>query len=362
MKFGRLVGFVALLLGLYLLWYIRFILLLALSAVALATVLNRIVRQFAHWHLKRGVAIVITLAAIALLVAVILTIAIPPFINQVRQWLDQAPIDVARISAWLEKIDQRLPIEWSDQLQQLDMFIRDIPKIGSSIFSNFFLIFRGMLSFLINFLLVLAVTVMLLANPRAYRHGFVLLFPQFYRYRTQQILDRCEQSLVAWGIGIVFNMAIITVMSFIGLAAIGIPLPIGNAFIAGLLTFIPNVGPVLSVVPPGILALLESPWKAIAVIILYVVIQQVEGNLLTPLVMKRQVALLPAITLISQVICGFLFGFLGLFLALPLVVIGQVWVKELLIRDIMNVWYRQDPETHLGINTIHMPQILFPED
>lgn len=342
-KFGKLIGLIALLIGLYLLWKIRVVVLLTFSAVAISTVLNRIVRQLVRWRLQRGLAIVVTLTTTFAALAIILILTIPPFVDQVVQWLDQVPVEVAQISSWLTTVDDRLPIELSDQVQQLDTFIRDIPRVLRSIFNNFFLFFRATLSLAINSLLVLTVTIMLLANPKAYRQAFTTVFPQFYRHRIQKILDSCEQALVAWGVGIFFNMVVITILSFAGLRLIDVPLPIGNAFIAGILTFIPNVGPVLSVVPPAILGLLEAPWKAAAVIVLYVLIQQAESNFLTPLVMKHQVSLLPAITLVSQLICGVLFGFLGLFLALPIVVIGQVWLQELLIKDIMNKWYQQEP-------------------
>lgn len=338
MKFGKLIGLIALLAGLYLLWRIRLVVLLAFAAVAIATVLNRVVRQLLKWRFKRGPAIVVTLISLFALIAVVFAIATPPFVAQARQWLDQVPLEIARISQWIDQLNQWIPVELSDQLRRLDTFIRDIPQLVRSVFDNFLAFFRGTVSFLLNFLLVLVVTIMLLANPRAYRRAFVTLFPQFYRYRVQEILDHCERSLVAWGIGIIFNMLVITLMSFVGLMVIGVPLPIANAFIAGLMTFIPNVGPVISVIPPTLLALLESPWKGLAVLILYIVIQQVESNCLTPLVMKRQVSLLPAATLLSQLIFGLLFGFLGLFLALPMVVIGQVWLQELLVKDIMNQW------------------------
>jgi predicted PurR-regulated permease PerM len=97
------------------------------------------------------------------------------------------------------------------------------------------------------------------------------------------------------------------------------------------------------VIPPIALALLDAPWKAVAVLILYIVIQQLESNVLTPLVMEKQVSLPPAVTLASQVIFASFFGFLGLFLALPLVVILQVWIKELLVKDILNDW--QNPKS-----------------
>ncbi|MBE9102000.1 AI-2E family transporter [Vacuolonema iberomarrocanum] len=351
MKFGKLVGAIALLLGLYLLWRVRFIGLLVFTAVALATVLNRIVRRLTRWRLERGLAIMITFVMIFALIAIAMAVIVPRFIAQVSQWLDRAPLEIAQISIWLNQLDDQVPAELSSQLQQLDTFIRDIPQVVRSVFNNFFLLLRGTLSMVVNVLLVLVVTIMLLANPVAYRRAFVLLFPQFYRHRLQEILDHCERSLVAWGIGILFNMVVITLMSFAGLAIIDVPLPIGNALIAGILTFIPNVGPVLSVVPPALLGLLEAPWKAAAVVVLYIVIQQVEGNLLTPMVMEHQVSLLPALTLISQLICGVLFGFMGLFLALPLVVVGQVWLQELLVRDVMNNW-RDNPFAN-GNRTTH---------
>ena len=93
-----------------------------------------------------------------------------------------------------------------------------------------------------------------------------------------------------------------------------------------------------ALVPPMAIALLENPWKSIAVLILYIVIQQVESHLLTPYVMAQQVSLLPAITLLSQVFFATFFGFLGLLLALPLTVVAQVWLKEVVIIDVLDRW------------------------
>jgi predicted PurR-regulated permease PerM len=342
-KFGKLVGIVVLTLGLFLLWRVRFVVLLGFLSVTLATILNKMVRQLTRWHIKRGWAIALTLFMILIIVTIILAIAVPPFLDQVRQWLDQAPTEVSQIRIWIEELDRRVPLELSQIGQQLDMFVRDIPRVARSLFNNFFLLFRQTLGILVNSFLVLAATVMLLADPKTYRRAFVSLFPEFYRARVQEVLSRCEDALVGWGLGILFNMVVITLMSFIGLMFIGVPLPIANACIAGVLTFIPNVGPVLSVVPPAVLALLEAPWKAVAVIILYVAIQQIESNFLTPLVMKQQVSLLPAVTLLSQLVFGLLFGFFGLFLALPIVVVGQVWLQEIVVKDIMDNWRQAEP-------------------
>jgi predicted PurR-regulated permease PerM len=86
------------------------------------------------------------------------------------------------------------------------------------------------------------------------------------------------------------------------------------------------------------IALLDAPWKAGAVLAVYFLIQQLEQYLLVPTVMAKQVSLLPAVTLLSQIIFAIFFGFLGLLLALPLVIVGQIWIKEVLVKDVLDRW------------------------
>ena len=111
-------------------------------------------------------------------------------------------------------------------------------------------------------------------------------------------------------------MAVITVLSGIGLLILGVRLPLANSLIAGILTFIPNLGPTLSVIPPTAMALLDAPWKAVAVIILYIVIQQLESNVLTPIVMQKQVSLLPAVYAVSSGSFCRIFWYFGLVFSL----------------------------------------------
>jgi predicted PurR-regulated permease PerM len=145
-------------------------------------------------------------------------------------------------------------------------------------------------------------------------------------------------------------MSVITFLSLIGLSVLQVPLALAHAVLAGLLNLIPNIGPGLSVIPPVTIALLDSPLKAGFVLILYFLIQQFESNLLTPYVMAQQVALLPAVTLIAQVFFATFFGFLGLLLALPLTVVAQVWIREALIKDILNQW-SASPKTLAAIDS-----------
>jgi predicted PurR-regulated permease PerM len=135
-------------------------------------------------------------------------------------------------------------------------------------------------------------------------------------------------------------MGFIAVFSAVGLWLLQVPLVLAHALLAGLLNFIPNIGPTLSVFLPMTVALLDAPWKAIAVLILYIVIQQVESYWLTPTIMAKQVALLPAVTLISQLIFASMFGALGLVVAIPLTVVAKTWIEEVLLTDVMDQWER----------------------
>ncbi|NJP22315.1 MAG: AI-2E family transporter, partial [Hydrococcus sp. CRU_1_1] len=161
----------------------------------------------------------------------------------------------------------------------------------------------------LSLLFLLVLTFMLLAEPNAYRQAFIRLFPSFYRRRVDAILVRCDRALQKWLAAIFFNMLLVGIFSFIGLLVMQIPLALSQATIAGLFTFIPNIGPVLSVVPPMAIALLENPWKALFVLIFYIVIQQIDSQLLTRLIIKQPISLFPAITLLTQFICKFLWFF-----------------------------------------------------
>ncbi|MGL5804006.1 MAG: AI-2E family transporter, partial [Xenococcaceae cyanobacterium] len=145
-------------------------------------------------------------------------------------------------------------------------------------------------------------------------------------------------SLVGWIRGTLIAMLAIGFLSFIGLSVLRVRIPLVNAALAGLLEFIPNVGPTLSIIPPMLLAFLDAPWKAGAVVILYLAIQQFESLVLVPIIMKQTVNLLPVFTILAVIVFASFFGFLGLFLAIPLLIVFQIWLKEVLVKDVLNTW------------------------
>lgn len=340
MDFGKWIGFLALGVSLYILWQIRQVLLLAFLAVVLATALNRVVQRLQRSKVKRGVAVLLSVVTLLTLLVGFVFVIVPPLIEQFQQLVQIVPAGLERLRGWADQLQSRFIPGRSleDYIPNSNDLIRQIQPVAGRLFGNFFNLFSNFLAIVVNLLLVLVLTIMLLGSPAPYRRGFIQLFPAFYRRRIDDILTKCDVALGGWLAGILFNMAVITVLSGVGLLLLGVPLALVNALLAGLLTFIPNVGPTLSVIPPIAIALLDAPWKAIAVLLLYIGIQQIETNILTPRVMEKQVSLLPAVTLLSQVVFAVFFGFLGLLLALPLAVVAQVWLQEILVKDVLDNW------------------------
>lgn len=343
MKFGQWLGLFALAISLYILWQIRQVVLLVFASVVLATVLNRVVRRIQRYRINRGIAIAITMTILLALIIGFFAVIVPRIVEQLQELLTLIPVISDRLRIWYNWLQTVVPVQVFENFDLLNNLAGQLQSLVAQILGNFFVLLNTSLTAILSFLLFLVVTMMLLANPVPYRRILILTFPAFYRRRVDQILQECEAALIGWIKGTLITMFFIALLSFIGLSVLRVPLPLVNAALAGLFEFIPNLGPTLSVFPPVLLALLDAPWKAVAVIGLYVVIQQIESLILVPLIMQQEVSLLPVFTILAVVVFASFFGFLGLFLAIPLLIVTQIWLKEVLVKDVLNKWRGNAP-------------------
>lgn len=331
-------GVVALTLSLYILWQIRQLILLIFTAIVIANALNILVKQFQKLKIKRWLAVVLSVFILLALAITFVWLIVPPVVEQLEQLIELVPEGIGQLNDWLIILEEQLSPEILEFLPTIEQINQQIQPIFNRLLGGGFTFFSTSVGIILNILLVLVLTIMLLADPIPYRKGFIRLFPSFYRRRVDEILLLCEKALQGWLVGTLFSITFLLFASFIILSVLEIDLALAQAMLTGILTFIPNFGAVLSVIPPMAIALLDNPWKSLAVLILYIILQQIEGSVLTPIVMKQQVSLFPAFTLLAQVFFATFFGFLGLFLALPLTVVGQIWVQEVLIKDVLDNW------------------------
>lgn len=347
MKFGQWLGLFCLIVSLLILWQFRQTLLLLFTAVVLATAFNRIAQRLQKSGAKRGVALLLTLSLIFFISLFIILLIVPPFIGQFVQLISLVPAGAAQVLEQLQLLNTQLPT-WFPRLaipdfsdfQTLEPYLRNFLTNFFGFFGNSFTTLLSSLAIPLQGLLVLVLSIMMLVNPQAYRRVFLLMFPSFYRRRADEILTRCEKDLGSWLGGVLVSSSCIALLSGIGLWILHIKLVLAQALLAGLLNIIPNIGPSLSLVFPVTVALIDENglFKAIAAVVLYIIIQQLESYLITPTIMANQVSLLPALTLVAQLFFASFFGFLGLVLALPLAIVFRAWIEEVLIKDVLNHW------------------------
>lgn len=340
MTLGRWLGLIAIIASACILWQVRAIAFLFLAAVVIATTLNRLVRRFRRSQLKRVYAVLFAVIIVLSISGSLIALMLVRLIDQFDQFLSLVPISIDRLEQWSYELQDNIPDGMMANLPNLVQFTQQLQTITNWIITHIYLFFSNSLALILNFLFVCILTVMLLVNPQRYRQSLVNAFPAFYRHRADQILSRCEVRLVHYVAGIALSMVFIGITSTLGLIALKVPLPVVNGILAGLSGFIPYIGAIASAIPPILLALLDAPWKAAAVLILYTAIQQIEGNFVTPFIMKQQVDLLPATTLALLTAFGAIFGFWGLLIGLPILVVAQTWLEETVVHDILDHWQK----------------------
>lgn len=337
MNLAQFIGLLGLIISLYILWQIRQLLLLLFTAVVLATAINQLVERLQRSRIKRPRAVCLSVALLVGILIIFFWLIVPPFMEQFQQLVALLPAGLAQVQEGLNWLEDRILGKYLD-VPDMNVLVQSLQPLSTKLLSRLIAFFSTSASVVLGVVLVLVITLMLLVNPRPYRQAWIRLFPSFYRQRVDEILSRCQVGLESWTTGALIEMGFIAAFSGIGLWILQVPLALAHALLAGLLNFIPNIGPTLSLVFPVTIALLDAPWKAGAVVILYFVIQQIESYWLTPTVMAKQVALLPAVTLLSQIVFTSFFGALGLLMALPLTVVAKTWLEEVLFKDILDQW------------------------
>jgi predicted PurR-regulated permease PerM len=184
-------------------------------------------------------------------------------------------------------------------------------------------------------LLILFTAIYIAAEPRLYYNGLLHLFPHEARPRAGEVLGAIGTTLRKWLVAQLIMMAAIGVATALGLSLLGVKAALALGLIAGLLEFIPMLGPILSAVPGIAMAFLDSPQKALLVALVYWAVQFLEGHILAPLLMKKGVDLPPVVTLIGLSLMAIVFGFLGMMVAVPVLAAVMVAVKMLYVEDVV---------------------------
>ncbi len=310
-------------------WQAIEVLLLFFAGILLGAGLRGIADILHHkLHIPEWSALLVAILGFFVILGVAAWILGPHLVQGIERLSEDIPQSLAQL-------DQKLQhVEWLQRAIH-----RATESFGDGIKHRLVSHLAGMFSTALGgitgFLIIIAIGVYLSINPNLYVNGVIRLAPVRSRQRLRQVIAAQGHSLRWWLLGRISSMTVVGILTWAGLMILGIPLAFTLAVIAGLLSFVPNIGPILSALPAVLVGLSVSPMTAVYVIGVYVVVQTVESYLITPFIQQRAVAMPPALLLIVQLIMGVWVGVIGIFLATPLTVALMVAVRMLYIEDVL---------------------------
>lgn len=316
------IGLVALALFL---WRILDILLLVFGAGLVAIVLHAAAGPIRRYtRLGANAALAIAISGISLVIAAAVWLFGSELSGQATELLDRLPHAWTEVRQWLRGSELgRLA------LQHLDGSEPDLSQLAARL-TGWLALASGVL---LEVVLVAFGGIYLAATPSRYRNGLLKLLPPTARERVGATLDAAVRALRRWLLAQLVVMFAVGALTGLGLWLIGMPAPLALGVLAGLLEFVPYVGPIAAAVPGLLLALTAGPLMPLYAAMLYLGIQQVESNLVTPLVARSMLDLPPAFIVFSIVALGTVLGPAGWIFAVPLSVLLVVAVGRLYVRE-----------------------------
>ncbi len=318
-------GIYALIVILILLFKATFSVFLLILAGALIAIffhgLSGLICRKTKW--KQGVCLAISVIGVVILTTGLFWLMGAKIQAQVAELSDTLPATIENAKSQLSKNPiGKLVVEKANAPETT----KKAKALASTFFKSTFGVFA-------DIYVVLFLGIFFTISPAIYKKGIVALIPKKGQHKGEDVLTKLGENLKKWLKGKIFSMAVVMILTAIGLAIIGIPMWLVLAIIAGLLSFIPNFGPLIALIPAVLVGLMQSPATAAIVAGLYILIQVVESNFITPMVQQKLINTPPALIITAQLLISPLTGGWGLVLATPLMLILMILVQELYLKN-----------------------------
>lgn len=311
-----------------LLWQLTSVLLLIFGAVIVAVILRSVADPLEQrLHLKGGLALAGAGVLIVAVLAAAVWLASALMADQVRSLKDMLPNSVQELRGRLASLPFGERI--AEELQSPGWLASSLNGVAGRI-GGAALTAVGATA---NILLVIVIGAFLAAKPAQARDGFLRLLPHGPRAPAREAMDATGRALKLWLVGTLADMLVVGVLTALGAWIIGLPSPGALGLLAGLAAFVPIVGTIAGSIPGVLLSVQFGPQMIAWTILMYVVVQQLEGNLIYPFIQRRAVNLPPFLTLTAVVAFGILFGSPGIILATPLLVMIHTLTKVLYLKN-----------------------------
>jgi len=321
-----IVKVIAFLILLWFLYYIRDILIVVFVATLLAMALNPIVNWLNKKKIPRIFCVLIIYICLFTIFFGTIALIVPPLTNEVQQITSNFPI------LWEKFMTSFSGGENFDSENEIVNAIRDqlgsAQELLSTSATNIFSFIRNVFGNFISFMLIFVLTFYFLVQEDTIKKAFKHFTPQKYQPYMNDVLTRMQERVSMWLRGQLILVFIVGFLVLVGLKILNIKYFLLLALIAGIFEIIPYIGPILAAVPAVFIASVESPWRGLAVIMLFWLIQQMENHLIVPKVMQKMIGLNPIVIILVILIGAKLYGFLGILVAVPTAAALSVIVKD----------------------------------
>jgi predicted PurR-regulated permease PerM len=326
-------------------WTIRGVLLLAFASIILVVLLTMPVRFLARWGIKRNPAIVLSLVGIVLILFILAQLVFPTLLEQ---FVTLATVNIPEgiqllIDQWNSgEIQEQIPV-----LEQLQPYIEnfridDINTVAEQLASAFGRVSQsvipvvgGVAETILSILIVIFLSGYFLADAQAYEDGAVKLFPINYRHRVREIMERIDWSLRRWLEATLLSMIFTALLTWLGLSILGLHQAVALGVLAGVLSFIPNFGQIVALVPAIAVGVVEAPQNLGWIILVIYGVSFLQNQIVGPLLFSETIKVPPVLILLGQIIFGVFFGFMGLMLAVPITAITIILFQEVYVKDFL---------------------------
>ncbi len=295
----------------YVTFLIRHILLLVLFGLIISVLFDPAIDFFQRRRIPRPIATVALYLFVFGLIALTIYGTAPLFINEIQRFSQLFPRYFETLAPSLAGLGISA---FSDSQSFINAVAGGVAKFSSNLFSALFVIFGGIFSTFF----VITIAIFLSLEERSVERFISVLFPKRYEALALDLLARAQKKVSAWFLTRIFSCLFVGTLVYISLLLFNVQYPFSLGLFSGILNFIPMVGPLVMGSFIALLVALDSFPKAVFVVLTFILIQQIEGSVLLPLLTKKFIGISPVLVLISLAIGGTLWGVMGAILAIPL--------------------------------------------
>jgi predicted PurR-regulated permease PerM len=315
-------------LALWFLFMVRDVIVLLFISVILVSAMEPAVDFLQKKKIPRSVTVIGIYIALLIVISIAFSFLIPPVVDQFKEISQNLPVYQQKFSDLLAPIDsfsKTSHINLGTE-QIINNFGKNIADFGQGIVTGTFGFFSGLISVVIVFSLAFYMS----SKEDAVKSFIVSVTPKKHQEYAANVTERIKLKIGRWLLGQFFVMFVIFVMDAVGLYMVGVPYALILGIFAGLMEIIPYVGPIISAIPGVILGFMISPMTGVLAILVYLVAQQIEGNVIVPQVMKKAVGLNPIAVILALLVGAKLAGVLGAILSIPVATAIGLFARDIM--------------------------------